>query len=78
MKMLFVLVYVLFLLFVFVAASFVVWHLLRYSLNQKQARLITIIFVVVLIILLFGSAFFFVNFPLTHCFLQIPILTSYD
>jgi len=72
MKMLFVLVYVLFLLFVFVAASFVVWHLLRYSLNQKQARLITIIFVVVLIILLLGSAFFFVNIPFDTLFSPNP------
>lgn len=49
-------------------ALFVVFHLLRYSLDRKSAVFSTIFFVVVFTILLFTNAALFFSLPLEQLF----------
>ncbi len=64
MQLIFGLLYtVLFFSFV-VTALFIVFHLLRYTLNRKMALLNTTLFLVVFIILLMSNAALFFSLPL--------------
>lgn len=62
-----------FLFFSYVAtALFVVFHLLRYSLNRKMAILSTTLFVIVLFLLLVANALLFFTLPFEN---MLPILS---
>lgn len=54
---------VMFICYVF-AAVFVVFHLLRYSLNQHYGRIGSLVFIVVVVVLLITNALLFFNLPL--------------
>ncbi len=64
-----------FLFFSFVITGlFVVFHLLRYSLNRKVALFGTLLFVSVLGILLFTNALLFFSLPLEE---MLPLQSSF-
>ena len=68
MRPIFGLLYVL-LFFSYIAVSlFVVFHLLRYSLNRKLALFSTILFCIVMTVLVFTNAMIFFSLPLEEFF----------
>lgn len=72
MRLIFGILYT-FLFFSYVAtALFVVFHLLRYSLNRKMAILSTTLFVIVLFLLLVANALLFFTLPFEN---MLPILS---
>ncbi|MFZ3031895.1 MAG: hypothetical protein WA082_02580 [Candidatus Moraniibacteriota bacterium] len=64
MQFIFGILYTLFFMSFLVMALFIVFHLLRYSLNQKVSVFGTIFFVVVFTILLFSNAMLFFSIPI--------------
>ena len=62
------LLYVIFFLGSLTTALFVVFHLLRYSLDRKVALFGTIFFLTVFVILLFTNALIFFSLPLETIF----------
>ena len=71
MRLLFGILYT-FLFFSYVAtALFVIFHLLRYSLNRRMAVLSTTLFVTVLLLLLIANALLFFTLPFED---RLPLL----
>lgn len=71
MRLLFGILYT-FLFFSYVAtALFVIFHLLRYSLNRRMAVLSTTLFVTVLLLLLIANALLFFTLPFED---MLPLL----
>lgn len=68
MRSIFGLIYTIFFLSCVTTALFVVFHLLRYSLNRKVAVFGTVFFLAVLAILLFTNALIFFTLPLETLF----------
>lgn len=64
MQFIFGILYTIFFMSFLVMALFIVFHLLRYSLNQKVSVFGTIFFVVVFTILLFSNAMLFFSIPI--------------
>lgn len=64
MQFIFGLLYTMLFMSLLVTALFIVFHLLRYSLNQKVSVFGTIFFVVVFTILLFSNAMLFFSIPI--------------
>ena len=68
MTAIFGLLYLLFLLFVITASIFVVWHLLRYSMNKALSLALVIIFLIVTGILLLSNITLFTQIPFEEMF----------
>ncbi|MDP2837722.1 MAG: hypothetical protein Q8O53_00395 [Candidatus Moranbacteria bacterium] len=68
MRLIFGLLYTLFFLGCLTTALFVVFHLLRYSLDRKVAVFGTVFFLSVFVILLFTNALIFFTLPLESLF----------
>ena len=64
MQLIFGLLYTILFLSYVMTALFVVFHLLRYSLNRKMAVLSTVFFLTVFIILLLSNSLLFFSLPL--------------
>lgn len=66
MRLIFGLLYTVLFLSYLVTALFIVFHLLRYSINRQAAVFSTIFFLVVFTILLFTNAMTFFSLPLEN------------
>lgn len=64
MQLIFGLLYTVLFFSILVTALFIVFHLLRYTLNRKMALFSTTLFLVVFIILLMSNAALFFSLPL--------------
>jgi len=73
MRLAFGLIYTFLFFSYMLAALFVVFHLLRYSLNRKVAVFSTIFFLCVLTILLFTNALIFFSLPIES---MLPVYSS--
>lgn len=74
MRFVFGLLYTFLFLSFVITGLFVVFHLLRYSLNRKVALFGTLLFVSVLGILLFTNALLFFSLPLEE---MLPLQSSF-
>ena len=66
MQLIFGLLYTVLFFVYIIMALFIVFHLLRYTLNRKTAVLSTSFFLVVFTILLFSNAILFFSLPLSE------------
>lgn len=66
MQIIFGLFYTLLFLCYILAAFFVVFHLLRYSLNKQHGFIGAVVFIFVTVILLFTNALLFFSLPLSQ------------
>lgn len=66
MTQVFVLFYLLFLLGVFIAGTFIIYHILKYSINKSASTLMLIIFISGLIILVLINFFAFSSVDLEN------------
>ncbi len=73
MLLIFGLLYTILFFIYIIVALFIVFHLLRYTLNRKTAVLSTSFFLVVFTILLFSNAMLFFSLPLNELLSSLPL-----